>query len=412
MARDARSRPIAGEVVFDPRGKGPSGPACSVRAGRRHLGAAGRSPRTPRSRRTCRPWTSWRALRVPRPLAGTGWNSPPRPDGRDWRIDGTSTSPTNTRDSPPAAPGAARRTGSYTQLELKLETRNLHALLGQFGYGEFVNRGEANLEGSLVWPGYPYEFAPGSLSGRFKVQASKGQFAKFEPGAGKLLGLISLQSIPRRVTFDFRDIFSEGLAFDRISGEARLARGILLTKDFEVAGPSAFVSMAGEVSLPMETQNLTLTVVPEVGEGVAIAATVLGTPVMGLTTLLLQKLLKNPLGKAVSYEYLVTGSWDNPSVTRIGAPTQPKEAAKPAPPARPPMIITQELDDAEASARRCSRRRACSALPPCRWPPARRAGQPAGGLAPLSSSPPPRARVTSRAARVLLHHGHAGQRTR
>ena len=48
--------------------------------------------------------------------------------------------------------------------------------------------------------------------------------------------------------------------------------------------------------MPLETQNLTLKVVPEVGEGVAIAATVLGTPVMGLTTLLLQKLLQNPLG--------------------------------------------------------------------------------------------------------------------
>ena len=138
------------------------------------------------------------------------------------------------------------------------------------------------------------------------------------------------------MTFDFRDVFSEGFAFDRISGEAKLARGILLTQDFEMAGPSAFVSMAGEVSLPMETQNLTIKVVPEVGESVAIAATVFGTPIMGLTTLVLSKLLQNPLGRAVSYEYLVTGSWDNPSVTRIGAAPAPapKEAPTTAP-ARP-----------------------------------------------------------------------------
>jgi uncharacterized protein YhdP len=138
------------------------------------------------------------------------------------------------------------------------------------------------------------------------------------------------------VTFDFRDIFSEGFAFDRITGEVRLARGVLLTQDFEIAGPSAFVSMAGEVSLPLETQNLSLKVVPEVGEGVAIAATFLGTPVMGLTTLLLQKLLQNPIGKAVAYEYLVTGSWDNPAVTRLGAAPGPKEAPTPAVPARQP----------------------------------------------------------------------------
>ncbi len=255
------------------------------------------------------------------------------PDGRDWRIERLDIANDHARF---ASTGSWRRTatGTLTQLALKLETRNLQALLAQFGYGEFVNRGEAKLEGRLVWPGYPYEFTPRALSGRFSVQASKGQFARIEPGAGKLLGLISLQSIPRRVSFDFRDIFSEGFAFDRIAGEANLARGVLLTKDFEVAGPSAFVSMAGEVSLPTETQNLTLKVVPEVGESVAIAATVLGTPVMGLTTLLLQKLLQNPLGKVVSYEYLVTGSWDNPSVTRIGAAPPPKQAPAP-PPARP-----------------------------------------------------------------------------
>jgi uncharacterized protein (TIGR02099 family) len=326
---------IAGEVIFDPRGKGRIGARLQRFAlGAVTSGAAGPEPAPPPEQEDL-PALDIVAERFEFRGHWLGrLELAARPDGRDWRIDRLDFANEHARF---ASSGTWRRTGtgSLTQLELKLETRNLHALLGQFGYGEFVNRGEANLEGSLVWPGYPYEFAPGSLSGRFKVQASKGQFAKFEPGAGKLLGLISLQSIPRRVTFDFRDIFSEGFAFDRISGEARLARGILLTKDFEVAGPSAFVSMAGEVSLPMETQNLTLKVVPEVGEGVAIAATVLGTPVMGLTTLLLQKLLKNPLGKAVSYEYFVTGSWDNPSVTRIGAPTQPKEAAKPAPPARP-----------------------------------------------------------------------------
>ena len=56
--------------------------------------------------------------------------------------------------------------------------------------------------------------------------------------------------------------------------------------------------------------------------------TVLGTPVLGLSTLLVSKLLSNPLGKAVAYEYSVTGSWDNPVVTKISAPAAiPAKAA-------------------------------------------------------------------------------------
>ena len=248
------------------------------------------------------------------------------PDGADWKIERLNI----TNDHASFVTSGVWRpvaTGSLTTLNVKLDTRNLNALLAQFGYGDYVTRGTASLEGQLVWPGYPNEFAPAILSGSFRLEASKGQFARIEPGAGKLLGLISLQSIPRRVTFDFRDIFSQGLAFDRITANVKLARGILLTNDFEIAGPATFVSMAGEVSLPAETQALTLRVVPEVGEGLALAATFLGTPVAGLTTLLVSKLLSNPLGKVVAYEYSVTGSWDNPTVTRLSAPPPAKAAA-------------------------------------------------------------------------------------
>jgi uncharacterized protein YhdP len=225
--------------------------------------------------------------------------------------------------------GAWRRTGSgaLTTLSLKLDADNLNALMTQFGFGDYMKRGIGHLEGTLAWPGFPHDFSTAILSGTLDVKASRGQFAKLEPGAGKLLGLLSLQSLPRRAMFDFRDVFSEGFAFDSIEGHLKVARGVMVTDGFEISGPSAFVSLSGEVSLPRETQALTLRVVPEVGEGMALAATLFGTPVLGLSTLLMSKLLRNPLGKAVAYEYQVTGSWDNPVVTKISAPPPPPAKA-------------------------------------------------------------------------------------
>jgi uncharacterized protein YhdP len=69
-------------------------------------------------------------------------------------------------------------------------------------------------------------------------------------------------------------------------------------------------------------------VVPEISEGVALAATVIGTPVLGLSTLLVTKLLRNPIGKVVAYEYQVSGSWDNPQVQRTSAPPPHPAAAE------------------------------------------------------------------------------------
>ncbi len=250
------------------------------------------------------------------------------PVGDEWRIDRLDI---DSGHSKWTSTGVWRRTatGSLTTLAVKLDAASLNSLFAVFGYGEYLKRGTGHLEGTLVWPGPPNDFALTNLSGTLKVQAKGGQFAKIEPGAGKLLGLLSLQSLPRRAMLDFRDIFSEGFAFEKIEGDVKVARGVLLTDDFEISGPSAFVNLSGEVSMPQETQALTMKVVPEVGEGMALAATVFGTPVLGLSTLLLSKLMKNPFGKAVAYEYQVTGSWDNPLVTRTSAP--PARAAAPAP---------------------------------------------------------------------------------
>jgi uncharacterized protein YhdP len=221
-----------------------------------------------------------------------------------------------------AASGAWRVAAgaSRTRLVVSSDVTNLNALFAQFGHGDALKRGSATLKGELSWAGFPHDFALTKLDGDLRMEWRDGQFAKLEPGFGKLLGLISLQSVPRRFTLDFRDVFSEGFAFDRIAGDIKLNGGIMSTQNFEIAGPAAFVVMQGDISLPAETQNLKVRVVPEVGEGIAIAATLIGTPVIGLTTLLVQRLLQNPLNRIVAYEYTVTGSWDNPVMTRSGAP--------------------------------------------------------------------------------------------
>ncbi len=246
--------------------------------------------------------------------------------GEEWRIDRLDIGNDHAQMK---SSGVWRRTGAggLTTLAIKVDVENLNALFGQFGWGEYMRRGTGKLEGTLVWPGYANDFSTAILSGAFKVEARRGQFSKIEPGAGKLLGLLSLQSLPRRATFDFRDVFSDGFAFEKIEGDVKLARGVLLTENFEISGPSAFVSISGEVSLPQESQALTVRVVPEVGESMALAATLIGTPVLGLSTLLVSKLLRNPLGKVVAYEYQVTGSWDNPQVARTSAPPARSAAA-------------------------------------------------------------------------------------
>jgi uncharacterized protein YhdP len=191
--------------------------------------------------------------------------------------------------------------------------------MARAGYPDTVRRGSANIAGNLSWNGTPFSIAYPTLSGNLKLDAASGQFVKLEPGVGRLLGVLSLQSLPRRITLDFRDVFSEGFAFDSITGQFAVTRGIVDTRDLQIQGPSAKVLMGGTIDLAGETQDLKVRVQPAVGDSIAIGAAI-ANPVAGAVVWAAQKILKDPIDQAFAFEYAVTGSWVDPKVEKLGQP--------------------------------------------------------------------------------------------
>ncbi len=202
-------------------------------------------------------------------------------------------------------------------LDFALNAEDAGGLLERLGFAGTLKRGSAELAGRVSWAGLPIRIDYPSLSGELRVEAARGQFAKIDPGAaGKLLGLISLQSLPRRITLDFRDVFSEGFAFDSITGKMDVKGGVMRTERLQIDGPSARVLMRGEVDLQHETQKLVVNVQPELG-GTAALGVALVNPVAGAAALLAHKVLQNPLNQMFSFDYSVTGTWDDPKVDKL-----------------------------------------------------------------------------------------------
>lgn len=222
------------------------------------------------------------------------------------------------------------RIAPETHLDFKLDVADAEKLLVQLGMPDAVRRGSARIEGDVNWSGSPFALDLPSLSGRLKLDAEKGQFKKLEPGVGRLLGVLSLQSLPRRITLDFRDIFSEGFAFDSIGGEARIGRGLMHTSDLGIRGPAAKVKISGQANLVAETQDLRVRVQPAIGESIAVGA-MIAHPVAGAVAWAAQKILNDPLDQVFAYEYAVTGSWSDPKVEKVSG-TQPAAAPRSGPP--------------------------------------------------------------------------------
>jgi uncharacterized protein (TIGR02099 family) len=202
----------------------------------------------------------------------------------------------------------------------ELKVSDIGNYLERLGYPRTVQGGTATLKGQLSWAGSPQSIDFATLSGNLQLEANKGQFLKAEPGAARLIGILSAP-----LALDFREIARRGFAFDRVSCGLEITNGSMTTKDFRMSGPSAQVEMSGRVDLVDETQDLMARVEPSVGESSSLIVAAVINPVWGLGALVLQKILRNPLGQAFAFEYHVTGSWSEPKVERLKADVRAAE---------------------------------------------------------------------------------------
>ncbi len=246
--------------------------------------------------------------------------------GDDWRIDKA------TMVNADASLSASGRwhggVAPASELDFKLAASDIGKFLGRMGSPGMVMGGHAEFSGKVGWRGALLTIDYPSLSGDLKLVAEDGQFLEIDPGIGKLISLMNLQALPRRITLDFRDVFSKGFRFDRIDAVSGLERGTMQLKEFRMAGPAADVAMSGQVDLEHETQNLKLRVVPSLG-GTASTAVALVNPVAGLAAAIAQRVLRNPLGQIFAHEFQVSGSWIEPKVEKLTVIPPPTETVTP-----------------------------------------------------------------------------------
>jgi uncharacterized protein YhdP len=138
---------------------------------------------------------------------------------------------------------------------------------------------------------------------------------------------VSLQSLPRRLLLDFRDVFQEGFSFDRVQGDVTIALGRARTQNLRMRGVQAAVLMEGVADLGAQTQDLRVVIVPEINAGAASLAYAAINPAIGLGSFLAQWVLREPLIAAGTREFHVTGAWDSPKVERVERAAEVKPAA-------------------------------------------------------------------------------------
>jgi uncharacterized protein (TIGR02099 family) len=176
---------------------------------------------------------------------------------------------------------------SQTRVDMTISDGRMDRLLEALGYQKLIKDGDLSGNLQASWPGAPWLFEPGSIDGKLNVIIKNGQILDVEPGAGRVLGLLSVAMLPKRLTLDFSDLFGKGFGFSRI-----------------------------------EDYDELVTVTPYLQSSLPLAGAIAGGPVVGAAVIVAGKLLEGKLGlnKMARKQYTVTGPWAEPVVTRLASP--------------------------------------------------------------------------------------------
>lgn len=188
--------------------------------------------------------------------------------------------------------------------------------LGSMGVSPAMERGRGDARVRLSWPGMLFAPDLARMNGTVEISIKDGRLRDVEPGAGRLLGLVSLDVIPRRLRLDFRDVYTQGLVFDQLVGEAVIDGGDLLVPELRISSPSAVVRVSGRTGLIARDFDQSIVVVPRLRSTLPIVGALLGGPVTGAVVLLVERALGigDQIEEAVRVEYFVSGSWSDPQI--------------------------------------------------------------------------------------------------
>lgn len=212
---------------------------------------------------------------------------------------------------------------NQTKMQLKLHLKDLAKSLSRWQITPAVDAGNGDLEFYGGWNGTIYDFSLASLNGKMYLQLKNGRITHLSPeteeklGLGKLLSVLSLQTIPRRLKLDFSDLSHQGYSFDIFKGNFSVNKGIMSTQDSYIDGPVAYASMKGDLDLVRRLYDLNLSISPHITASLPIVATIAGGPIAGLAAWVANKIINQSMQKISAYSYKISGPWEQPIVQQL-----------------------------------------------------------------------------------------------
>ena len=234
--------------------------------------------------------------------------------------------------------------GANTQLTGQFKSSDFGQLLDSVGVSSGIKDSEADIEFNIGWQGTPEHFDLATLSGDMEWELSDGYLTQVSDKGSRIFTLFSLNSLVRKLSLDFRDVFAQGFFYDDISGTLVFEQGKATTQDTVVDGGAGEIEIVGYTQLNTEELNYNISFTPNVTGNLPFLVYFLANPPTAMAALALDQMLTS--AKVISnINYRVTGTFDDPVVEEVGRDS--KDISLPASNPAVPKTEDSTLDKSE-----------------------------------------------------------------
>lgn len=200
---------------------------------------------------------------------------------------------------------------SETRLVGTMSSNDIGQMLESYGMETGIKDSEADVSFSLNWPSAPMNFALENMNGDVNWELSDGYLADLSDKGSRIFTLFSLNSLIRKLSLDFRDVFAKGFFYDEMSGTLEIASGKAYTDDTEIDGGAGDIEIRGFTDLHAGTLDYDVSFTPNVTGNLPILVYFLATPPTALAALALDQVLTS--AKVISnVNYKVSGTLADP----------------------------------------------------------------------------------------------------
>jgi uncharacterized protein YhdP len=203
-----------------------------------------------------------------------------------------------------------------TALSGNFKSANLGALLNELELTTGISGSRADIDFTFNWPAAPQQFTLAKLNGQIDFSLGEGALTEVSDQGARLFSIFSLDSLVRKLRLDFRDIFSKGFFYNKMSGQLAMQQGVVQTSNTNIDGVPGNLAIQGYADVVSKKLDYQMSFSPKVTSSLPVIIAWMVNPATGLAALALDEVFQS--AEVISrINFTVTGSFEQPVVTEV-----------------------------------------------------------------------------------------------